>query len=201
MRVFLLVLGLCLIIVSGLLVLTVAAVEPGERNIVYVHVPAAVCSLVSFTALFICSIQYLRTKKQKWDQIATACAEIGLLLATIMNITGMIFAKVEWGTWWTPSPRLISSVILWFLYAAYLLLRSSLDSEQRKERICAVFGIIAFIDVPVVLISARLTPDIHQPGFTFDSVWQYAAFGLAVLGTLILTMVLVWIRNEMLQRK
>jgi heme exporter protein C len=149
--------------------------------------------------LFICSIQYLRTKSQIWDYIAAASAEVGLVLATIFNATGSIFAYAEWSVWWTPSPRLISSAVLWFLYVAYLILRASFGAERRKSEICAVFGIIAFIDVPLVFISARFIRDIHQPSFSFETGWQYAAFGLAVCGTLLLAAMLIWIKADILK--
>ena len=201
MRVCLLVLSSCLMLISGLMALTVSAVEPVERNIVYIHVPAAICSLVCFCVLFVCSIQYLRTKQQIWDHIAAACGEVGLVFATALNATGSIFAHAEWGLWWTPSPRLISSAVLWFLYVAYLILRASFTAERRKETICAVFGIIAFIDVPLVFISARFIRDIHRPSFSFESAGQMSAFGLAVCGTGLLASLLIWIRADSLKIK
>ena len=201
MRFFLLGLSFCLILISGLMALTVAASEPAHRNIIYLHVPAAFCSIVCFAVLFICSIQYLRTKSQMWDYMAAASAEVGLVFATVLNVTGSIFAYAEWSVWWTPSPRLISSGALWFLYIAYLILRASFGAERHRERICAVFGIIAFIDVPLVFISARFIRDIHQPSFSFQTGWQYAAFGLAVCGTLLLASVLIWIRADILKIK
>jgi len=201
MRLLILCLSLCLILVSGWMVLTIAATQPVQRNIVYIHVPASISSLVCFTVLFVCSIQYLRTKLQKWDRIAAASAEVGLVFATALNATGMIFARPEWGVWWTPSPRLVSSAILWFLYAAYLLLRSAFANEKRKEQICAVFGIVAFIDVPLVFISARFIRDIHQRSFSFETGWQTLAFGLAVCGTLLLAALLIWIKADILKIK
>jgi heme exporter protein C len=113
-----------------------------------------------------------------------------------MNATGMIFAHGTWQTWWTPSLRLISSAMLWFLYAAYVILRSALTAEQRREQLCAVFGIIAFVDVPLVFISARFVRDIHRPSVTFESPWQTLAFGLAVLGALLLAAALIRLRAD-----
>ncbi len=199
MRSFILCLSFCLMLISGWMVLTVAAVEPAQRNIIYLHVPGAICSLACFTLLFICSIQYLRTKNQMWDYMAAACSEVGLVFATVLNVTGSIFAYAEWGVWWTPSLRLISSGVLWFLYVAYLILRASIGAERRKSEICAVFGIIAFIDVPLVYISARFIRDIHRPSLSFQTVGQTAAFGLAVCGTLLLAAVLIWIRADILK--
>jgi heme exporter protein C len=196
MRSILLGVGLCLILISCWIALTVGVVEPAQRNIIYIHVPASVCSLVCFTVLFICSIQYLRTKRQMWDYTAAASAEVGLVFAKVLNATGMIFAYAEWGIWWTPSMRLISSAILWFLYVAYSLLRSAFAAERRRGEICAVFGIIAFIDVPLVLISARFIRDMHVSSFSFETGWQYTALGLGVCGTLLLAAALIWIRAD-----
>jgi len=192
MRTTLAILSLLLILLAASLALTTAAITPAARNIVYVHVPTAFCSLISFCVLFFCSIRYLRTKQQKWDHTAAAAAQAGLLFATIMNLTGMFFARLEWGIWWTPSPRLISSAVLWFLYVAYFLLRSAFESRRRKETLSAVFGIIAFIDVPLVLISARLVPDIHRPSFSFDTPAQLLALASAALGSVLLMTLLIW---------
>ena len=185
--------------ISGWLACTVATVEPAEYNIIYIHVPAGICSLVCFTVLFICSLAHLRTKNPMWDHIAAACGEVGFVFATVLNVTGSIFAYATWGVWWTPSLRLISSAMLWFLYVAYLILRAGLSNEQRKGQICSVFGIIAFVDVPLVYISARYISDIHWPNFSFESGWQNAAFGLAIGGTLLLATILIWIRADILK--
>jgi heme exporter protein C len=201
MKIFLTSFGLLLILISGSLALTIAAVEPIERNIVYVHVPAAICSLVCFGVLFFCSIQYLRKKQQKWDFASAACGEVGLFFATLMNLTGMVFARIEWGLWWTPSPRLVSSAALWFLYAAYLILRTSFNDGQKKEKVSAVFGIIAFADVPLVIISARFIRDIHRPGFAFDKPIQSLTLFIAALGAVLLMTALIWLRTGISERK
>jgi heme exporter protein C len=201
MRLLFLGISFCLTLISGWMALSVAAIEPAEYNIVYIHVPAAICSLVCFTVLFICSILHLRAKNELWDHIAAACGEVGLVFATVLNITGSIFAYATWGVWWTPSLRLISSAMLWFLYVAYLILRVSLPAESRKGQICAVFGIIAFVDVPLVYISARYISDIHWPKFNFETGWQSAAFGLAIGGALLLAVVLIWLRADMLTQE
>jgi heme exporter protein C len=94
----------------------------------------------------------------------------------------------------------VTSAILWFLYAVYLILRVSLPgSRPRRARICAVFGIIAFLDVPLVYISARFIPDIHRANFSFDSAWQTAALMLGMAGTALLAGGLIWLRTSLLQ--
>lgn len=134
-----------------------------------------------------------------WDNISAASAELALMFTAVLNATGMIFAKAEWGLWWTPSPRLISSVILLFLCATYLLLRASIIDPRRRGLLCAVFGIIAFVDVPIVLASARFTRDIHQPGFGFQTSWQYAALVMGISGAFVLLALLIRFRVSTLE--
>lgn len=196
MRVTFLITSFVLMIASGVIAITKGAVEPVVRNIVYIHVPASICSLVCFGGLFVFSIMYLVKKKPIFDYLGAASAEAAFVFAAVLNITGMIFAKAEWGLWWTPSMRLVSSAILWFLAAAYLILRSSFNEQANKANLCAVFGVIAFVDVPFVYISARLMRDIHRPNFSFDSSWQSAALGLAIAATIMLASVLVWMRAD-----
>ena len=94
----------------------------------------------------------------------------------------------------------MTSAILWFLYAVYLILRVSLPgAPYRRARICAVFGIIAFLDVPLVFASARFIPDIHRPSFSFDSAWQTAALMLGMAGTAVLAGALIWLRTSRLR--
>lgn len=172
------------------------------RNIIYVHVPSSICSLLCFIVLLVASIGYLSSARPVWDRIAVASAEVGAIFATILNATGSIFSRAEWGVWWTPTPRLITSAVFWFLYIAYIILRSSLPgSKKRRARICAVFAIIAFLDVPMVIISARFIPDIHRASFEFTSSWQTAAFVLAMLAMALLATLLIWLRSDILEIK
>lgn len=199
MRRILFALAIVLLIASTWIGLTRGQIVPEVRNILYLHVPNSVCALLCFVVLLVAGIGYLATGRQGWDLVAVAAAEVGFVFATVLNATGMIFSRAEWNVWWTPSPRLVTSAILWFLYAVYLILRISLPgSMRRRARICAVFGIIAFLDVPLVYISARFLPDIHRPNFSFESAWQTAALQLGMLGTVLLAAVLIWLRASLL---
>lgn len=200
MRRLLFSLAIILLVGSTWIGLTQGQIVPLQRNILYAHVPNAVCALLCFVVLLIASVGYLVTGRQALDLAAVACAEAGFVFATILNATGMLFSRAEWNVWWTPSPRLVTSAILWFLYAVYLVLRVSLlGSQYRTARICAVFGIIAFLDVPLVFISARFIPDIHRPNFSFDSPWQTAAMMLGIAGTVLLAAGLIWLRTSLLR--
>jgi len=200
MRRLLFVLAIALLIASTWIGLTRGQIVPVQRNILYVHVPNSVCALLCFVILLVTSIGFLATGRPAWDVVAAAAAEVGLVFATILNATGMIFSRAEWNIWWTPSPRLVTSALLWFLYAVYLILRVSLPgAPHRRARLCAVFGIIAFLDVPLVYISARFIPDIHRPNFSLDSNWQTAALMLGMAGTALLAAALIWLRTNLLR--
>jgi heme exporter protein C len=200
MRRLLFILAFILLVASTGIGLTRGQIDPVQRNILYAHVPNSVCALLCFVVLLVASIGYLMTGRPSWDLVAIASAEAGLVFATILNATGMLFSRAEWNVWWTPSPRLVTSAILWFLYAVYLILRASLPGAvYRRARICAVFGIVAFLDVPLVFISARFIPDIHRPSFSFDSPWQSAALMLGMAGTAVLAAALISLRTSLLR--
>lgn len=195
-----LVLTFAMLIGASTIALTRGSVNPPVRNIIYFHVPSSIGALGCFLVLLIASIAYLARGGLFWDHLAAAAGEVGLACATVFNLTGMIFSRAEWNVWWTPSLRLITSAVLWFLYVAYLLLRQALP-PARRGRMAAVFGIIAFLDVPLVFISARLIPDIHRASFSFSSAWQSWALGLMLLGTMVLAGQLIWTRLTLLNLK
>jgi heme exporter protein C len=131
------------------------------QRIFYFHVPAGMVGLAAFAVNFAASLLYLMRKHRKWDSIALSAAEIGVLFITIVLVTGPIWAKPVWFVWWTWSPRLTSSLILWMLYIAYLLVRNYVPDPERRATISAVFGIVAFVDAPIVWFSIRWWRDIH----------------------------------------
>jgi len=99
------------------------------------------------------------------DALAGAAAEIGVALCTLALVTGSIWARHSWNVWWTWDPRLTTALVLWFLYAGYLVLRRMDLPEPRRAALCAVVGIVAFADVPLVFLSARLWRSIHPAVF------------------------------------
>lgn len=134
------------------------------QRIFYVHVPSAWTAFLAFFFVFLGGVAYLFTKNLQWDRIALACAEIGTIFCTIVLITGPIWAKPVWGIWWTWDARLTSTLLLWLMYVSYLLLRDFLDEPARRATLAAVFGIFAFVDVPIVYFSIRLWRTQHpQP--------------------------------------
>jgi heme exporter protein C len=131
------------------------------QRIFYFHVSSAWVSFLSFFIVFIASIAYLRSGRQKWDTLAMAAAEIGVVFISIVLLTGPLWAKPVWNVYWTWDARLTSSFILWLIYIAYLLIRQYSIGQERGSRFAAVFGIIGFIDVPIVYMSIRWWRTLH----------------------------------------
>lgn len=131
------------------------------QKIFYLHLPLAWWALISFLLVFIASIGWLVRRRLWLDHLCAAAAELGLLFSGLALISGMIWAKRSWGVWWTWDPRLTTTLVMWFLYAAYMLLRHMDIPVERRRVICAVVGIIAFLDVPLVFLSARIFRSIH----------------------------------------
>ncbi|MDC3414553.1 cytochrome c biogenesis protein CcsA [Aquibacillus sp. 3ASR75-11] len=132
------------------------------QKIMYFHVPTAFVAFAAFGVVFGAGILYLITKNKKWDYLAVSSAEIGVLFTTFVLILGSMWARPVWNTWWVwDDPRLVTSLILWFIYVAYLLIRTSVKGEERHRKFAAVFGIIGFIDVPLVYFSVLWWRTIH----------------------------------------
>jgi heme exporter protein C len=125
------------------------------QRIFYVHVPAAWVSLMGFLIIFIASIVYLWKRTQFSDELAQATAEVGFIFCTCVLVTGPLWAKPAWGIWWTWDARLTLTFLLWLLYVAYLMLRNYLINPGRAASLCAVVGIIGFVDVLIDYMAIR----------------------------------------------
>jgi len=125
------------------------------QRIFYFHVTSAWTGFLAFFVVFIANIAYLAGRKPKWDWLGVSSAEVGLMFTTVVLVTGPIWAKPVWGIWWTWDARLTSTFVLWLMYIAYLVLRNLLVDAERRATISAVFGIFAFLDVPIVYMSIR----------------------------------------------
>ena len=153
--------GICLIagLLLGFWLAPVDASSMGySQKIFYYHAPIAETALVAFGVSFVAAIAYLRSGDLKWDRLSYVSVRLGLLFSILVMLTGMIWGKAAWGTWWDWEPRLTTFLLVCFLYAAYWVLRSVVDEEQRRATYAAVFAIIAFIDVPVTFFATRFLP-------------------------------------------
>ncbi len=155
--------GLCMI--GGLvLVFWYAPVEQTMgmvQKIFYFHVASTWMGMLGFLVSAITSILYLRTQNLKWDAAAVSGTEIGMVFLLIGIITGSIWAKPTWNTWWTWDPRLTTTLIMELIFAAYFLLRANLGDFKQQARLSAIYNIIGFITVPITFLSIRIFRSIH----------------------------------------
>jgi heme exporter protein C len=160
------------------------------QKIFYFHVSIAIASLVAFAVGAVAGGLYLRTRREAYDEVSSASIGIGLGLAVLVVLTGSIWAKASWGTWWVwTDPRLVTFVIVLLLYAAYFVLRSSAEGERRL-RYSAIYSIAAFASVPLSFYSVRVAESfVHPVVFSQNGadmpgtmlVW-YVVSQVAVLG-------------------
>ncbi|MFN2526755.1 MAG: cytochrome c biogenesis protein CcsA [Actinomycetota bacterium] len=135
------------------------------QRIFYFHVPAAWVAYLSFAIVFTASIAYLRTRSSRWDLLAHSAAEVGVVFCTLVLITGPIWARPVWGTWWQWDARLTSAFVMWLTYVGYLLLRT-LVAEPQVSRLAAVVGIVGVINIPIVHFSVYWWRTLHPSGPT-----------------------------------
>lgn len=171
------------------------------QKIFYLHLPLAWWALFSFFLVFAGSIAWLWRREAIFDNMCEAAAELGLAFSGLALLSGMIWARKSWGVWWTWDPRLSTTLIMWFIYAGYLLLRHMEMPVGRRRVICAATGIVAFLDVPLVFVSARIFRSIHPAvlgkGGGLTQEMQITAF-FCVIGTGFLWLALLLLRCRQL---
>jgi len=178
-RTFFLVFALTLMVVDMYLIFVWAPTESvmgHVQRIFYIHVPMAWTAFLAFFLVFLASILYLPVRKAPawtrkwllwernsiWDIVASSAAEIGLVFTTLVLITGPIWAKPIWGIWWTWDARLTTTLVLWLIYVAYLMLRAYSSNRAQAGVYSAVLGIIGFIDVIIVYRAVDWWETQHQ---------------------------------------
>ena len=154
------------------------------QKIFYIHLPSAFIAFLAFFMTFVASILFLVKRDDKWDLIALCSTEIGVIFCTIVLVTGPIWAKPVWNVWWTWDPRLTTTLILWFIYVAYLMLRGVV-SDDKKANFSAVFGIIGFVNVPLTFFAIRLWRSIHPVLITSRGIQISAPMKLTLALTFI----------------
>ncbi len=145
----------------GLVVAPVEAFQGDPYRILYLHVPSVVAAYLAFAVTAIASVLYLVRRQARFDRLAASSAEIGEVFLTLVLLSGPIWGKPVWGTWWTWDARLTTALILWFIFAGYLMLRAW--AGPQGARASAVVAIIGFLDVPLIHWSAVLLRTLH-PG-------------------------------------
>jgi len=171
-----------------------------SQRIFYIHVPSAWTALLSVVIVAIGSLIYLINSNEKWDSLAHSAGEVGVILASLTLLSGIIWAKPIWGVWWTWDARLTTTLILWFILVAYLMLRSYAPTGPQGKRFGAILGVLALIDAPIVYYSTVWWRTAH-PGMnigplaesaTLDSQ-MYLALMVSVVG---FTLLFVYILKE-----
>jgi heme exporter protein C len=141
-------------------------VEGQPQRIFYIHVPMAWIGMLAFGILTVAGIGFLITKNERWDWAARASAEIGTIFITLALIVGSIWGRTTWGTWWTWDPKLTATLILWFMYVAYLMLRSYMGRTTASGYAGAVLSIVGVIDVPIIYLSVQWWRGLHPTPVT-----------------------------------
>ncbi len=136
-------------------------IEGNVQRILYMHVPAAMTMYVAYSLVFLASVMYLTRRDSRWDELAAASAEVGTVFATTVLITGPIWAKKAWGTYWVWDARLTTTLLLWLIFCAYLMLRTYGGAGEHVARYCAVVGIIGFADLPIIHYSVQWWRTLH----------------------------------------
>src|SRR3972149_5550078 len=149
------------------------------QKIMYLHIPSAWVAFFAFFIVFVASILYLWKKEREWDIVAHSSAEVGLIICSLVLITGPIWAKPIWGAWWVWDARLTLTLVLWLIYVAYLMLRFHAPEGSQRARFAAVLGIVGFLDIPIIHFSVLWWRTIHpkpkvlsmeSPGSGLESV-------------------------------
>ncbi|MGE5682375.1 MAG: cytochrome c biogenesis protein [Bacillota bacterium] len=140
-----------------------------KAKIIFFHVPTAWLTVIAFLTSTIYSIKYLRKKDLDDDAKSYAAAQIGIIFCVLATVTGSIWAKFNWGSFWNWDPRETSIFVLLLIYGAFFALRSAIEVEEKKASLSAVYSIIAFVTVPFfIFIMPRIMPGLH-PGSADDT--------------------------------
>tara|TARA_Y100000590_G_scaffold413427_2_gene509253 strand:+ start:198 stop:911 length:714 start_codon:yes stop_codon:yes gene_type:complete len=131
------------------------------QRIFYIHVPAWWITFLAFGIVALCSAMYLWLGDERLDIAAVAGAEGGMVFASIGLLTGPLWGRVAWGTWWTWEPRLTLALLLWFIYLGYFLVRKSMINPEQGKRIAAVIGIVGVLDIPLIHVSVSWLRSLH----------------------------------------
>jgi heme exporter protein C len=173
------------------------ALQGQVQRIFYLHVSAAIAAYGCFAVVLVGGIIYLRNESAAADRFARAGAVVGLVFTTVTLVMGMLWAKPIWGTYWTWDARLTSTLVLWIIYAGYLLVRRLAEPGRQAARLAAVVGIFGFVDVPIVHFSVTWWRTQHPGPIVVNDALpaeMLATFLLTLACTLVLAGVLITIR-------
>ncbi len=155
-----------------------AGAEQTAQRIFYFHMGANIGALLGFLASVIGSLGYLVTRSLFWDRLAQAGVEVGTVFGVGVIVTGSLWARPTWNTYWTWDPRLTTATITVLIYLAYLLFRNGIDNRHTRARFSSIYALIAFLSVPLTYYSARWFRSIHPVVLTGENPDAQGGFGL-----------------------
>jgi len=151
-----------LVIIGAFLYAPLAEGLGEYTRVLYFHVPTAWVTVIAFFMGALFSVLYLKKKELKWDYYSEAASQLGIVFALLATVTGLIWAKASWGSFWHWDPRETSIFILLLIYAAYFALRSAIEQEDRRAALSAVYSLLAFVTVPFfIFIVPRIYASLH----------------------------------------
>ena len=157
----------CLLLAAGLwqaLVVSPPDYQQGDAvRIMYVHVPAAWMAMATYALMAAASAAFLIWRHPLADMAARASASLGAAFTLITLITGSLWGKPMWGTWWAWDARLTSVLVLFFLYVGYIALADSIAHDERGKKVCAVLALVGFVNIPIIRFSVEWWNTLHQP--------------------------------------
>jgi heme exporter protein C len=157
-------LGLLLVYALSFFWVSTEANQGVAQRIFYVHVPAAWTAFLAFGLSALTSAMYLWLRDERLDRAAVSAAEGGMIFATIMLTTGPLWGRIAWGTYWTWEPRLTLTLLLWFIFLGYFMVRSSTENPEKGKRFAAVVAIVGALDIPFIHLSVLWFRSLHpQP--------------------------------------
>lgn len=191
--------SVAVVVASGLLLVPADASQGDVQRLMYVHVPAAWVGYLAFFVVFASSAGYLWRHDHRLDRLAVASGEVGVLFTGLAIVSGSIWGKATWGQWWDWDPRLTTTAIMLLAYSAYLLLRQSIADRRRRGRVSALFGVVAFLNVPIVHFSVLWWRGLHQaptvlrPG---DPTIDHVLLAQLIASTVAFSLAFAWLVRE-----
>ncbi len=172
-------------------------------NILYVHVPCAFSAYAGFFTTAICGALYLSTRNERYDRIAIAGAEVGVLFCTLNIVSGPIWAKGTWGHWWVWDPRLTVTLLLWFVYLSYMLLRGFTEGSERTARFASVYGLLGVLVIPLNYFAIQLFGNAAMHPENLDGESLGAGIDVAFFAAVATGLVALWhfvlVRTDLLR--
>lgn len=170
--------GLAAVIVASFVTAAPQQAIGQASRVFYYHIPMAWICVLAYAMAMIYSVLWLRKREWRYDQRALEAARLGIVFCLLATITGSIFAKVTWGSFWNWDPRETSIFVLLLIYGAYFALRGAVPNLERRANLAAVYAVFAFITVPfLIFVVPRVTPSLHPSDSVVDADMSFTMGG------------------------